>query len=250
MTPRQVMIGCAGWSVASGRPEFGKGTSVLARYATRFSAVEINSSFYRPHRPTTYARWAASTPPGFRFSVKVPKAITHTAKLRDVQFPLIEFVEQVSHLREKLGPLLVQLPPSLKYDAALATDFFSSLRQLTPAPVVCEPRHATWFTPDADALLTAHHVAQVAADPAIVPQAAHLGGWTGLTYYRWHGSPRRYYSAYTPDALRDLAQDIQKRNGDVWVIFDNTAGGEAAGNGLDLIALTAGAAEHVADGGT
>ena len=246
MTPRHVMIGCAGWSVASGRQEFGKGTSVLARYATRFSAVEINSSFYRPHRPTTYARWAASTPPGFRFSVKVPKAITHTAKLRDVQFPLIEFVEQVSHLREKLGPLLVQLPPSLKYDAALATDFFSSLRQLTPAPVVCEPRHATWFTPDADALLTA----QVAADPAIVPQAAHPGGWTGLTYYRWLVSPRRYYSAYTPDALRDLAQDIQKRNGDVWVIFDNTAGGEAAGNGLDLIALTAGAAEHVADGGT
>lgn len=241
MTLRQVMIGCASWSVASGRPEFGEGASVLERYATRFHAVEINSSFSRPHRPTTYARWAASTPPGFRFSVKVPKAITHTAKLRDVQVPLIEFVEQVSHLGEKLGPLLVQLPPSLKYDAALATDFFSTLRQLTPAPVVCEPRHATWFTPDADA--------QVAADPAIVPQAAHPGGWAGLSYYRWHGSPRKYYSAYTPESLHDLAEGIRRRDGDVWVIFDNTAGGEAAGNGLDLIALTAGAAEHVADGG-
>lgn len=241
MTPRQMLIGCAGWSVASGRPEFGEGASVLERYATRFHAVEINSSFYRPHRPTTYARWAASTPPGFRFSVKVPKAITRTAKLRDVQFPLIEFVEQVSHLGEKLGPLLVQLPPSLKYDAALATDFFGTLRQLTPAPVVCEPRHATWFTPEADALLTAHHVAQVAADPAIVPQAAHPGGWAGLSYYRWHGSPRKYYSAYTPESLHDLAKGIQRRDGDVWVIFDNTAGGEAAGNGLDLITLTAGA---------
>ncbi|GHF77255.1 hypothetical protein GCM10017782_14200 [Deinococcus ficus] len=129
----------------------------------------------------------------------------------------------------------------MKYDAALATDFFGTLRQLTPAPVVCEPRHATWFTPEADALLTAHHVAQVAADPAIVPQAAHPGGWAGLSYYRWHGSPRKYYSAYTPESLHDLAKGIQRRDGDVWVIFDNTAGGEAAGNGLDLITLTAGA---------
>ena len=231
---RQVFIGCAGWSVASGRAEFGAGASVLERYATRFTAVEINSSFYRPHRPATYARWAASTPPGFRFSVKVPKAITHTAKLRDMQFPLAEFIEQVSHLGHKLGPLLVQLPPSLRFDPALAGEFFAHLRQLTPAPVVCEPRHATWFTPEADALLDTHRVGQVAADPAIVPQAAHPGGWPGLVYYRWHGSPRRYYSAYTPDALQGLAQEIQAFEGDVWVIFDNTAGGEAVGNGLEL----------------
>lgn len=234
---RQVFIGCAGWSVASGRPEFGEGASVLERYATRFNAVEINSSFYRPHRPATYAKWAASTPPGFRFSVKVPKAITHTAKLRDVQTPLIEFVEQVSHLGDKLGPLLVQLPPSLRFDPALAGEFFAHLRQLTPAPVVCEPRHATWFTPEADTLLNTHRVAQVAADPAVVEEAAHPGGWVGLAYYRWHGSPRRYYTAYTPEALQGLAQEIQVLEGEAWVIFDNTAAGEAVGNGLELRAV-------------
>ncbi|RJF73324.1 DUF72 domain-containing protein [Deinococcus cavernae] len=232
---RQVFIGCAGWSVASGRPEFGEGASVLERYATRFTAVEINSSFYRPHRPATYAKWAASVPDGFRFSVKVPKAITHTAKLRDVQTPLEQFVEQVSHLGEKLGPLLVQLPPSLCFDAALAGESFAHLRSLTPAPIVCEPRHATWFAPEADALLNTHQVAQVAADPAIVPQAARPGGWPGVTYYRWHGSPRRYYSAYTEEALQGLGEQIQALNGHVWVIFDNTAGGEAVGNGLSLL---------------
>lgn len=175
----QTFIGCAGWSVASGRPEFVTETtgdaSVLERYATRFNAVEINSSFYRAHRPVTYAKWAASTPPGFRFSVKVPKAITHTAKLRDCAAPLAGFVEQVSHLGDKLGPLLVQLPPSLRFDTDLAADFLGNLRTLTPAPIACEPRHASWFTPEADALLTAHRVSQVAADPAPVPHAPAVG---------------------------------------------------------------------------
>lgn len=236
--PEQVFIGCAGWSVASGRAEFGAGESVLERYATRFDAVEINSSFYRPHRPATYARWAASTPPGFRFSVKVPKAVTHTAKLRDCAAPLTEFVEQVNHLGDRLGPLLVQLPPSLKFDAGLTGEFFGTLRALTPVPIVCEPRHASWFTPEADALLVTHRVSQVAADPAIVPQAARPGGWGEVVYYRWHGSPRRYYSAYTDEALHGLAAEIQALDGEVWVIFDNTAGGEAVGNGLALMATT------------
>ncbi|WP_135228761.1 DUF72 domain-containing protein [Deinococcus fonticola] len=231
---RQVFIGCVGWSVASGRPEFGEGNSVLERYATRLTAVEINSSFYRPHRPATYAKWAASVPDGFRFSVKVPKAITHTAKLRDVHTPLAEFIEQVSHLGGKLGPLLVQLPPSLKYDPDLATDFFHTLRDLTPAPVACESRHATWFSPDVDEVLKTYRVSQVAADPAVVPEAARPGGWEGLSYYRWHGSPRRYYSAYTEEALQGLAEEIQALEGEVWVIFDNTAAGGAVGNGFEL----------------
>ena len=229
---RQVFIGCAGWSVASGRPEFGEGKSVLERYATRFTAVEINSSFYRPHRPATYAKWAASVPDGFRFSVKVPKAITHTAKLRDVHTPLTDFIEQVSHLGGKLGPLLVQLPPSLRFDPQLAGDFFAALRQLSPAPVVCESRHATWFSPDVDEVLKTYRVSQVAADPAITPQAARPGGSMDTVYYRWHGSPRRYYSAYTPEALQALAKEIKAFEGDVWVIFDNTAAGEAVGNGF------------------
>ena len=174
-------------------------------------------------------------PDGFRFSVKVPKAMTHTAKLRDVQTPLAEFVEGVSHLGGKLGPLLVQLPPSLRFDPQLAGEFFAALRQLTPASVVCEPRHATWFTPEADTLLNTHRVAQVAADPAIVPQAARPGGSLDTAYYRWHGSPRRYYSAYTPEALQGLAQEVRAFEGEAWVIFDNTAAGEAVRNGLELI---------------
>ena len=110
-------IGTAGWSVPSG---FGDGGSQLQRYAARFSCVEINSSFYRPHRPQTYARWAASVPAGFRFAVKAPRTITHDARLREPRALLQPFLEEIGALGATLGPLLIQLPPSLAFDAALA----------------------------------------------------------------------------------------------------------------------------------
>lgn len=231
---KQVRIGCAGWSVASGRAEFGEGSSVLERYATRFGAVEINSSFYKPHRRSTYAKWASITPPDFRFSVKVPKTITHTAKLQDCASALADFMEGVNGLGDKLGCLLVQLPPSLNYEPEVAADFFAALRGETPTPAVCEPRHATWFTAEADALLREYRIGRVAANPACVPVAAVAGGCMDTVYYRWHGSPRMYYSSYSPEQLAKLAEQVQAHAGEVWVIFDNTASGASVGDGLAL----------------
>src|SRR6185436_11229797 len=92
----------------------------LARYSRRFNASEINSSFHRPHRPVTYARWAACVPEDFRFSVKVPRAITHERRLSDAADLFAGFLAELAPLEDKLGPLLVQLPPSLAFDAALA----------------------------------------------------------------------------------------------------------------------------------
>ncbi len=247
MSTGRIHIGCAGWSVASGRAEFaGEGTgptgTVLERYAQVFGAVEINSSFYKPHRRSTYEKWAASTPAGFRFSVKAPKTVTHTAKLRDAHDLLAAFVDETAGLGDKLGCLLVQLPPSLKFDADLAGSFFADLRGLTPAAVVCEPRHASWFTPEGERLLQTYRVGRVAADPAKVPEAAVPGGFAGTVYYRWHGSPRMYYSSYEPEALRALADSLSAAPADAerWVIFDNTAAGAAVGNGLELEKLLGG----------
>ena len=236
--PQTVAVGTAGWGLSREQQEhFGSGDSVLQRYATRFNAAEINSSFYRPHRPATYARWAASVPQGFRFSVKIPKAVTHTAKLRDCAAPLAEFVEQVSHLGENLGPLLVQLPPSLSFERDVVEDFFGVLHGMTPARTVCEPRHASWFTPEVDVLLRNLNVSCVAADPAKVPAAAHPGGSLSTVYYRWHGSPKMYSSSYSDSQLAKLAAQVQALPGDVWVIFDNTAAGAAVENGLTLRTL-------------
>src|SRR5262245_60578113 len=109
-----VYVGVAGWSIPKPHAAaFPKTGSHLERYARRFNAVEINSSFYRPHRPATYARWAASVPPDFQFAVKVPREITHRRRLVDVADLLDQFLDECSELGEKLGPLLVQLPPGL-----------------------------------------------------------------------------------------------------------------------------------------
>jgi uncharacterized protein YecE (DUF72 family) len=199
--------------------------------------VEINSSFYRPHRPATYARWAASVPPGFRFAVKVPREITHGHRLADPEEPLDRFLAECGALGEALGPLLVQLPPSLAFDAVVAGPFFAALRERFAEEVVCEPRHPSWFRPDAEQVLVAHEVARVAANPAPVPSAAQPGGWEGLVYYRLHGSPRVYYSAYSEPYLAALANTLRAaaRAAPVWCIFDNTAQGAATDDALSVI---------------
>ena len=230
-----VYIGCAGWSILKEHAEhFPEAGSHLIRYAQRFSAVEINSSFYRSHRPATYGKWAASVPDHFWFAVKVPHQITHLRRLVDCVELLEGFLAEVGALGEKLGPLLVQLPPSLVFDQAVASAFFAGLRERFAGSVVCEPRHPSWFQPAAEQVLVEFEVARVAADPAPVPGAAQPGGWSGLVYHRLHGSPRIYYSAYEEHYLETLAQKllINAASAPVWCVFDNTALGAATANAM------------------
>ena len=233
-----IRIGCAGWSLPRVEQEHFPGEgSHLERYASIFDAVEINSSFHRPHRPATYARWAAAVPSSFRFSVKLPKTITHGLRLREAGELLETFLLEAGGLGEKLGCFLVQLPPSLDFDPAIVADFFADLRSRTPVPLACEPRHPSWFTPEADDLLSDYEVARVAADPARVPEAAEPGGWRGLIYYRLHGSPDMYRSAYSDAYLITLASRLGEESGAgraAWCIFDNTTLGAATRNALDL----------------
>jgi uncharacterized protein YecE (DUF72 family) len=239
--PPALHVGCAGWALPRAEQSaFPAEGTHLQRYASRFSTVEINSSFHRPHRSATYARWAASVPEDFRFAVKAPSAIAHERRLANTEVVLGEFLAQISALGEKLGCVLVQLPPSLVLDPATAEDFLLSLRDRHTGGVALEPRHASWFTEEAAELLKAHRVARVAADPALVPAAGEPGGWSGTVYYRLHGSPRVYYSAYDEAYLRGLAGRLARAADDaddVWCIFDNTALGAATGNALTLLDL-------------
>ncbi len=234
MTRRLVRVGCAGWSISNQhKPFFGPGDSMLARYATRFPVVEVNSSFYRHHQNSTYRRWAAAVPSHFRFSVKLPQRITHELALRGSGPTLDRFLGEVDGLGGKLGGFLLQLPPSLALDARVASTFLRTLRNRSDAAVVCEPRHASWFNAKADALFERFAVTRVAADPARVPAAARLGDDPLWPYWRWHGSPRMYYSAYSDSALVELASLVdQSRSAPTspWVIFDNTAHGFATVN--------------------
>jgi uncharacterized protein YecE (DUF72 family) len=235
---RDLRIGCAGWSLPRTEQEhFPEGGSHLERYASRFNAVEINSSFHRPHRPSTYARWSQSVPPFFRFSVKLPKTITHGQRLQETGELLDTFLAEASGLGEKLGCLLIQLPPSLRFDPTVVSTFLTDLRARTSTLLACEPRHPSWFSSEVDDLLKETQVARVAADPACVPEAAEPGGWPGLHYYRLHGSPRMYYSVYPQSQIDDLGARIEadrQEDRQVWCIFDNTTLGGATRNALDL----------------
>lgn len=240
-------IGTAGWSVPGRYADrFPPGGTHLQRYARVLNAAEINTSFYRPHRRQTYERWAASVPPDFRFAVKLPKAATHGARLVGTEAILDGFFAEVAGLGDRLGPLLVQLPPKLDFDAGVAAAFFAALRERHAGPVACEPRHASWFTPEAEALLAAHRVARVAADPpAGAPEAAVPGGWAGLAYHRLHGSPRVYFSDYPTEVLAALAGRLRAAadaGAEMWCIFDNTAGSEALGDAIEAMALVSAAA--------
>lgn len=234
-------IGTAGWNVSSGYANLmSHGGSHLERYSTKLNAVEINTSFYRFHQRKTYERWAQSTPADFSFSVKIPKVITHELRLTDYDKLLDRFLDEVAGLGKKLGVLLIQLPPSFSFDMQIADRFFRSLRSGTQCPSVLEPRHASWFVPDVGKWLNDRGVARVAADPAPIPDSGRPGGWDGLTYYRWHGSPQIYHSRYDLAAIFHLKNELdnsRQRNVPTWCIFDNTASGAALGNAIELASL-------------
>lgn len=230
-----IYVGTAGWNIPRiHKRRFAPEGTGLQRYASRLNAAEINSSFYRSHARNTYERWAASVPRGFRFAVKMPKTITHEHALLRAREPLTRFLDEIAALGAALGPLLLQLPPSHAFDSRRVGRFLTLLRGLFDGDVVCEPRHATWTSPAVTKMLAEARVARVAADP---PRAAGLeqpGGWAGMAYFRWHGSPRPYFSAYSMEQLHELAVKLSGNAVNAWCIFDNTGSGAAAGNALDL----------------
>jgi uncharacterized protein YecE (DUF72 family) len=231
-------VGTAGWAVprqwGALAPTDVKG---LERYARVLNAVEINSSFYRPHARATYERWASKVPADFQFSVKMPKAITHEQRLSGVREALDRFLDEANGLGTKLGALLVQLPGSFEFTAGIVGRFFAMLRRRYRGAVVCEPRHATWYSQDAERLLTSHHVALVAADPPRGTKACDPGGWRGVVYYRLHGSPRCYFSPYQQPFLAAIAARVREADAPAWCIFDNTGSGAAFENAVRLCEL-------------
>jgi uncharacterized protein YecE (DUF72 family) len=241
--PGAALVGCAGWAIPrEAAPSFPSEGSHLERYAAFFPAVEINSSFYRPHKPQTYARWAGSVPDGFRFSVKLPRTITHDHCLAGAEALLSQFATEAGALGDKLGCILVQLPPSLQFDAAIAGDFFSSLKDYFGCMLACEARHPSWFEEEATGLLTSAGITRVIADPAKGQPGPHVPT-TADIYVRLHGAPRVYYTSYEPDYIAQLGRDIAVHNSlgrTVWCIFDNTASGAAVPNAVALQRAAAG----------
>jgi uncharacterized protein YecE (DUF72 family) len=155
MPSKKIYIGTAAWSnPPAERGNRAASESHLEHYSARFNAVEINSSFYRPHQRSTYERWRGSTPADFRFSVKVPRSVTHERGLRHCRDELQSFLLEVTGLGRKLRVLLVQTPGSLAFEAGVMGRFFAFMADTSPCRIVCEPRHASWFSSKAEETLS------------------------------------------------------------------------------------------------
>jgi uncharacterized protein YecE (DUF72 family) len=237
-----IFVGTAGWSIPRlSADRFPGDGAHLERYARVLKCAEINSSFHRPHARKVYEKWAALTPADFRFAVKVPRTVTHDAKLRRTRTLVSRFFSEASGLGTKLAVILVQLPPSLEFSARTGHAFFKLLREFWVGHIVFEPRHESWFGEKPDHVLMVHRVARVATDPSGIDAAKLPGGWRGMTYYRLHGSPRKYWSRYPVERTEQWSSELRaaRPGSEAWCIFDNTASGAAIENALEVAALTA-----------
>ncbi|MDQ3100880.1 MAG: DUF72 domain-containing protein [Bacteroidota bacterium] len=234
----KIRIGTAGCSIPSRYQEyFTVGEDHLSRYSAVLNAVEINSTFYRAPRPSTIQRWLDAVPASFRFSLKLSKSITHELRFVNAQHQIDEFVKIVECFSDRAGPILIQIPPSLEYCDAVVTGL-EQLRDRFSGAVVFEPRNVSWLLPEAETFLRELKIGRVAADPARAPALAHPSGHGSTVYFRWHGSPVIYRSAYSMEAIQELStsiQDAASTADQVWVIFDNTASGAATLDALTLL---------------
>jgi uncharacterized protein YecE (DUF72 family) len=225
------IIATAAWSIPKVVVDrFPAGGSGLERYAAVFQGVEVNSTFYRHHRASTFERWANAVPEDFRFAVKLPREITHERRLKDVSGVFQSFLEEISPLNLKLGPLLCQLPPNFAFDGEVAETAFAAMRSVHSGPIALEVRHKSWASDPAMALLDRHRVDRVLADPAVVWQ---IGDFPEPPrYVRLHGKPKVYYSHYT---AAEIEAFLEKLAADSWCVFDNTASGAAAADALTML---------------
>jgi uncharacterized protein YecE (DUF72 family) len=236
----KIRIGTAGWVLPSASASrFPSEGSHLERYAQVFNCVEINSSFYKDPRPDTYAKWAAATPDDFLFSVKLNKYFLQEKRLVETGDRLKQTLEGILQLQDKLGALLVQLPPSLAFEEKIAAQFMKQLRKHFSGTVVWEPRHKSWGLPHAIETLSAFQMNKVLADPEPCPTAKILRPQVeNVRYLRLHGAPVRYRSSYTEVALQRITHRIFDEPislaEQTWVIFDNTAHAHATNNALRL----------------
>jgi len=227
------IIATAAWSIPKKMVDrFAEQGSGLMRYASVFDGVEINSTFYRRHKISTFARWADSIPDGFRFSVKLPKEITHTRAMKDIAKPFDTFLEDIAPLGEKRGPLLCQLPPSLTFNADTFKTAFKTIRDAGDGPVVIEVRHKSWASAEALDLLKSYAIDRVLADPAPVWPPEDFDH--PPKYVRLHGKPKIYYSSYTNVEIRSFSDLLAS---DSWCVFDNTASGAAIENALTMLEM-------------
>ena len=220
-----VLIGTSGWQYGHWRERFYPARtpqrSWLEHYAARFATVESNNAFYMLPKPETFASWRERTPADFVMAVKANRYITHIRRLRDASDSVARFMSAARHLGDKLGPVLVQLPPTLKADLSSLADVLDAFGG--GVRVAVEFRHATWFTSETRALLTERGAALCLADRHSRPVTAlwRTADWTYLRLHEGAASPHPCYGRRVLDTWARRVADGWGRGADVYVYFNN-----------------------------
>jgi uncharacterized protein YecE (DUF72 family) len=234
-------IGTSGWHYQSWLgpfyPEDMKAKDFLSHYITRFRTTELNNPFYRTPTEKVVESWRDGTPEGFLFAWKLSRVVTHLKRLKDVEENVSFVLGRAGILRQKLGPFLVQLPPSLRADRDRLGRFLDILPK--PHRFTFEFRHPSWFEPPILDLLRDHDAALCLSDHAAAP--APWEATASFIYVRGHGSEGRYAGNYSDETLAAWSSQIQRWRGEgrgVYVYFDNDVKSAAPADADRLIALT------------
>ncbi|HDI78910.1 MAG TPA: DUF72 domain-containing protein [Desulfobacteraceae bacterium] len=228
-------IGTSGWNYPhwKGRfyPENISRNRWLEFYTKKFDTLELNATFYRIPKPTTFRGWYKRTPEGFIWALKANRVITHIRRLKDCREPLSQFLGLLKEIREKAGPVLFQFPPSLKFDKELFEDFC----QLLPPDYryTIEVRNPSWIDDKAFDIMYKFKIALCIADSA-GRYPFHKEITADFVYIRLHGSKKLYASEYTEEELQMWAKDIHEWGKETFVYFDNDFNGYAVKNALRL----------------
>jgi len=244
---KKLFIGTSGWVYGHWEgifyPEDLPSKDKLRYFSQRFKTAEINYSFYHLPRPSTYQNWYNQTPEDFLFAVKASRFITHIKRLQGVKEAWKQFIENALYLKEKLGPILFQFPPSFsasQENIKRLEDFLKLItKNLEPRSYklryAFEFRHKSWCEEKIYKLLKKYNVAWVIADSPSYPKAEEVTA--DFVYIRMHGSQILFGSKYTDKELKDLAQKIKKwlKTADVYVYFNNDFHGYAIENAKKLL---------------
>lgn len=245
LTKPGVRIGTSGYNYPHWRGKFYPETlptrQWLSYYAQTFPTVELNVTFYRLPRRTTFAGWHEQTPPSFLFALKGSRLISHLKRLANVEEEVSRLFHHAEALREKLGVVLWQFPPSWQLDTARLASFCALLASQPVTGAVrhaFEFRHRSWFAPEVYRLLERHNFALCVADAPRWPCCEQATA--DFVYLRFHGSQKLYSSCYTSAELAAWAEKIatwRSQDRDVFAYFNNDAEGFALENALELIRL-------------
>ena len=225
-----IHVGCSGWVYRHWKGQFYPDGLPQKRwfghYSAEFDTVEINASFYRLPKPETLEAWLAKAPPGFRYAVKVNRFITHMKKLLDCPDAVDEFIGLARRLGPALGPLLYQVPPSLKRNDERLDTFLATL----PADLehVVEFRSRDWYAPEVLDLLDRHGVGFVTHDLVGLVSPRWASGRTA--YVRFHGTGGKYRGRYSEKQIADWANWLREQRAagrSAWAYFNNDIGGDA-----------------------